>query len=159
MSDLIASKVSLRKYITNILKCLPNDILDASSKACCNQLKSLAVYNKSKVVSVYMSMPNGEFRTESLLTDIEKQNKSFCIPKIIGSKPEDMIMVRTSSMDQLKQTGIFNKWNILEPAVDTHTIDNTYTGIIDLVIIPGVAFDRGGNRLGHGKGYYGICIL
>ncbi len=44
-----------------------------------------------------------------------------------------------------------NKWGILEPTiVDNNNIGKTF----DLIIVPGVAFDRNGNRIGYGGGYY-----
>lgn len=48
-----------------------------------------------------------------------------------------------------------SKWGIPEPELDPEKPDGTYSGKIDVVIVPGVAFDEGCNRLGHGKGYYG----
>jgi 5-formyltetrahydrofolate cyclo-ligase len=48
-----------------------------------------------------------------------------------------------------------SKWGIPEPPVEPPREDGTYSGRIDVVVVPGVAFDRKCNRLGHGKGYYG----
>ena len=51
----------------------------------------------------------------------------------------------TGTMSSPTTVGDFN---ILEPQNDP------YTGGFDLIIVPGVAFDRHGNRIGRGKGYY-----
>ena len=45
-----------------------------------------------------------------------------------------------------------NKWNIPEPPVSTSNIAKP--GEIDLLLVPGLAFDAHGHRLGQGKGYY-----
>ncbi len=44
-----------------------------------------------------------------------------------------------------------NKWGIPEPVMDEKLADLTLT---DIVIVPLLAFDKSGNRLGYGKGYY-----
>ena len=53
-----------------------------------------------------------------------------------------------------------NKWGIPEPSTEEamRCTDHTYSGKIDLVLVPGVAFDANCGRLGHGKGYYGELI-
>ena len=45
-----------------------------------------------------------------------------------------------------------NQWNILEPTADTECFSDYQA--IDLALIPGMAFDKDGHRLGRGKGYY-----
>ena len=155
MAELFAKKLAMRQFIKRVFNLMKDEYLTECSSVCCNRLKNLYVYEKARVVSVYISMPNGEFRTSSLLNDLRDQSKPMCVPKITGPNSADMMMIKTPSIDELKLTGTWNKWNILEPTVHSDTIDETYSGSIDLVIIPGVAFDRRGNRLGHGKGYYG----
>lgn len=52
-----------------------------------------------------------------------------------------------------------SKWGIPEPPLsepfEPGRDDGTYAGRMDLVVVPGVAFDARCRRLGHGKGYYG----
>ncbi|HKP68681.1 MAG TPA: 5-formyltetrahydrofolate cyclo-ligase, partial [Pyrinomonadaceae bacterium] len=60
----------------------------------------------------------------------------------------------TGSIQSLKFTHetelVRNAWNIDEPSHD-EIVD---TGLIDLVLVPGLAFDRSGHRVGYGKGFY-----
>ena len=69
-------------------------------------------------------------------------NKQIILPAISG---EDMILKKYSETKHL----ITGKLGISEPA-----IDGDYDGKIDLVIVPGIAFDKSKNRLGRGKGFY-----
>lgn len=64
-----------------------------------------------------------------------------------------MIMCEMRSLDEVHSMPK-NKWGIPEPSAEGKE-DGVYSGLIDLVLIPGMAFDRSRNRLGHGKGYYG----
>lgn len=74
--------------------------------------------------------------------------------KVIGPKSEDMVMLPVTSSQEIDDYPR-SKWGIPEPPLSDNKPDATSSGKIDLVIMPGVAFDRGCNRLGHGKGYYG----
>lgn len=64
-----------------------------------------------------------------------------------------MIMCEMGSLDEVHAMPK-NKWGIPEPPAEGRE-DGVYCGLIDLVLVPGVAFDSSTNRLGHGKGYYG----
>ena len=50
-------------------------------------------------------------------------------------------------------------WGIKEPSRSLSSTEALVEGNdeVDVIIVPGVAFDAQFNRLGHGKGYYGTC--
>ena len=87
-------------------------------------------------------------------TDTNKNRmtpKRVFIPKVTGSASSEMIMLELASVAELENYPK-NKWGIPEPPhVD---FDATPTGVIDLVLVPGVVFDQSCQRIGHGKGYY-----
>ena len=63
-----------------------------------------------------------------------------------------MKAVKINSLDEL----IVDNYGILEPKyVDKNNIGDNF----DLIIMPGVAFDRCGNRIGYGGGYYDKYLL
>ena len=66
-----------------------------------------------------------------------------------------MVMIKVHSIEEIDSFPR-SKWGIPEPpTVPSKEEDGVYVGRMDLVIVPGVAFDARCNRLGHGKGYYG----
>lgn len=75
---------------------------------------------------------------------------------------DSMSMLRIADIDELEHGLTVNKWGIGEPsrfgrdsAPRQDALDNETGGEgLDLIIAPGLAFDRTGHRLGHGKAYY-----
>ncbi|OMH83231.1 5-formyltetrahydrofolate cyclo-ligase [Zancudomyces culisetae] len=76
--------------------------------------------------------------------------KECFIPLI---KNDDMDMVKLDSMSDYYSLPK-NNWGIPEPGLSDNraTCFDNKNQAPDLVIVPGLAFDRGGNRLGRGKG-------
>ena len=71
-----------------------------------------------------------------------------------------MVMVRVNSLLDIENFPK-SKWGIPEPTdeyIRDHPDVTGTPGAIDVVLVPGVAFDRNCARLGHGKGYYGNKI-
>ncbi|WFD23739.1 5-formyltetrahydrofolate cyclo-ligase [Malassezia equina] len=71
----------------------------------------------------------------------------------------EMLMLRVYDVHELEQALTVNKWGIAEPALQwldgtprENVLDTPYG--LDLILLPGLAFDRQGARLGQGKGYY-----
>lgn len=113
---------------------------ESEAKMVFEKLESLPEFQHSEVIFIYWSLPD-ELPTHDF---IEKWNsrKAILLPAISGN---EMTLKRFVSKNEMKQ-GLLG---IYEP-------DRTenYMGKIDLVIVPGMAFDRNLNRLGRGKGFY-----
>lgn len=94
---------------------------------------------KSKTILLYYSLPD-EVATHKLIDELADE-KLVLLPVVCG---EDL-KLRVYNHDMFE-----GSFHIMEPNGEEYTdYDN-----IDLVIVPGVAFDKKRNRLGRGKGYY-----
>ncbi len=146
------SKAELRATMRRVLKKIDEaELHDASARACAN-LASHPKLAAAKAVSVYLAMPAAECRTLPLLSSLFEQDKAVYVPLCEGAKPQDMRMVRMPTLDHIAALPR-NSWGIPEPAADSpHTPAHE---LVDLVVVPAVAFDRRRYRLGHGRGYYG----
>jgi 5-formyltetrahydrofolate cyclo-ligase len=102
-------------------------------------------YINSNVVFVYVSY-NGEVDTHKLINHALMDKKTVCVPRVI-SKAEGMEAVPIKSFNDL----ISGSYGILEPPKDAIPI---CPQSIDIALVPGVAFDRRGGRLGYGGGFY-----
>lgn len=121
-------------------------------------------------------MPTGEISTTSIVKDALAQGKRVFIPytyvpeaQIPGQPRSIMDMVELHSINDF-ETLQPDKWNIPTPSTDslpsransfggkglTHGkhIQTTEEHGLDLIVMPGMAFDFYFGRLGHGKGYY-----
>ncbi|KAM7039555.1 5-formyltetrahydrofolate cyclo-ligase-like [Acridotheres tristis] len=109
-------------------------------------------YQESKRIAIFLSMPD-EVQTEEIIKDIFKQGKECFIPRY---KPQSnhMDMLKLSSAEDISSLAL-TSWNILQPSDDDTAREEALAGGgLDLIFMPGLGFDKKGNRLGRGKGYY-----
>ncbi|XP_051896474.1 5,10-methenyltetrahydrofolate synthetase (5-formyltetrahydrofolate cyclo-ligase) isoform X2 [Pristis pectinata] len=93
-----------------------------------------------------------EIQTEDIIKDIFQCRKECFIPRYkAGSNHMDM--VKLGSVEEMRNLPV-TSWNIQQPAEDDLLEEALTTGGLDLILMPGLGFDKHGNRLGRGKGYY-----
>ena len=94
--------------------------------------------------TVYLYLPyNQEIRTVPILEYALAEGKRVAVPKVYG---KEMKFIYISGMADVAP----GLWGIPEPVLDGPVAENPHA----LVIVPGLAFDREGNRIGYGGGYY-----
>ncbi|MCX6768088.1 MAG: 5-formyltetrahydrofolate cyclo-ligase [Candidatus Micrarchaeota archaeon] len=119
--------------------------LAVKSAAILERLFACSEYKRAKAVMFYVSTG----REVDTLPAIRRAlgEKTVAVPFVQGG---EIVPVRINGMDEL----VPGSFGVLEPrreAVDGNRVEPRE---IDLVVVPGVAFDGKGNRVGYGKGYY-----
>lgn len=133
-------------------------------------------YQAARRISVYLSMPSGEISTTGIVRDALAQGKKVFIPYTFkltspdeGQPDSIMDMVELYSINDFESLQP-DKWGIPTPDKDSiSSRANCFggTGVtngepptsstkegLDLIVMPGMAFDAQFGRLGHGKGFY-----
>ncbi|GCB17260.1 5-formyltetrahydrofolate cyclo-ligase [Aspergillus awamori] len=175
MAGLQVAKRDLRRRMRDALQQIPADSIANQSRIATNQLLSLQEYRDAKRIGVYLSMPAGELSTTAIVQDALANGKEVFVPYIhnleLSSQPKTSVMdmLLLESMDEfrslepdkwgipsLSQASVLNKRNCFGgKGVSPQPEDSTQGPYgLDLIVMPGMAFDDGFRRLGHGKGYY-----
>ena len=136
-------KASIRKSVLKKMKGLEPEIKRVADQSLIQRLRSLPAYKAASVIATYLSFPH-EVDTSFLIDVAQEDGKQVVIPK---TYPKGRMEFATYDPQKLKQTA----FGLLEPEDGSQVIDKSK---IDLIHVPGVAFQKGGHRLGYGGGYY-----
>jgi len=138
-------KSQLRKEISQKRRMLDDDFVKNASQIIVGTLQNLSELKSANIVLSYM--PYGkEVDIDPLNRWLLDQGKTLCLPRVTGPTKMEARMVNDLINGLSK-----GPFGILEPTADNELID---AAEIDLVLVPGLAFDKTGNRMGHGAGYY-----
>lgn len=148
-------KKELRKRIRDALRALPSTQRAAESVYLFNRLKAHQWYKGADAVALYTSMPT-ELNTYDMLRDVLASNKRLFLPRVIAKETREMAMLEVRSLAEL-DTFPRGAYSIPEPPMDgrpraPHDVK------LDLIVVPGVAFDLRGGRCGNGMGYYDVFL-
>ena len=135
------NKQSLGKHIRQLLTEYPSVVLSHMSGEIMLQLEQTDDSQSAAVVLLYHSLPD-EVNTHAFISRWY-QHKTLLLPRV----DEDRLSLHQYTGPDCLSEG---KWNIQEPDEPAFTDYRQ----ISLAIVPGVAFDTAGHRLGRGKGYY-----
>lgn len=143
MNTIKEKKSELRRLIKLKKQTLTDAYYKEKSSIIFKNVDTLQVVKESKYVMSYWSLPD-EVNTHEWNQEKVKEGKLILLPCIVG---DSMILRFFEGVNKMVQVPPFN---ILEPLGE---IFMDYDKI-DIIIVPGIAFDRSFNRLGRGKGFY-----
>lgn len=159
-SDLAASKRSLRRAVDAVLKARAPADVAADSARICAQVATAVWFQRAGAVAAFLSMPH-EVQTGDAVAAAITGGKQAFVPRVTGPRSGDMEFLHLATPAEVAALPL-DRWGIPTPG-DAYAVGEhagrpraRYAGdlLFDLVLVPGVAFDRAGGRLGHGKGYY-----
>ena len=137
------TKSEIRSKILLILKTQKEEDRKQKSKAVKDKLLKYKAFKRAKIVMFYLSF-DGEVETKEMIKEARKLGKIVAVPVCSRNRIIKPCLLRE------KARLVRGLYGINEPAIKEFIASEA----LDLVVVPGVAFDRNGNRLGRGKGYY-----
>ena len=122
---------------------------DQLSVTICDKFMALPAFAAAKTVMFYIDV-RSEVRTRQALPAALASGKKIIVPWCNAAGELELFPL--DNMDELA----VGMYKILEPKAELRDLPSKQVKPedIDLVMVPGVAFDRRGARMGHGKGYY-----
>ena len=136
-----SDKTTIRELMKQKRQDLDEPAFLLYSRAIYNTLVHLPVFVQADCIGIYISTDH-EVDTRQLISDYVKE-KQICVPKVHG---RTMDFYHINDLNETKP-GVFG---ILEPVTDERVTPEK----IDLMIVPLLAYDHAGNRIGYGGGYY-----
>ncbi|MGN6647961.1 MAG: 5-formyltetrahydrofolate cyclo-ligase [Cytophaga sp.] len=142
------NKDAARKLYTSKRKELSTGEIRENSKSIAETFIKSDLWKNCTVIHIFISIPDkAEIDTSFLIDFFFEQHPEIKIcTSIIDTNGQDLLHTCITP----STTYIPNRWNIPEPVerLAVHEQD------IDLVLLPLLAFDSKGNRVGYGKGFY-----
>lgn len=137
------SKSELRRRLLARRQGITEEVRSGLEGTIIERIRARADYTHASTISLYMPI-RGEV---DLLPLWRPADKRILFPKVLG----DTIAFSSAATREDFTRGTYG---ILEPT----SLHNVEVREIDLIFVPGIAFDRYGHRLGYGKGYYDRLI-
>jgi 5-formyltetrahydrofolate cyclo-ligase len=141
----IRSKQEIRKKILDHREAIDVNIRKQWDEGIFNNFINSECYKKANTIFAFVSFKS-EANTHKIIKHAIKDGKTICVPRI-ESKQKGIEIFKIDGFDQFKK-GYFG---ILEPNESCSVVEKKN---IDLILMPGVAFDRQGGRVGYGAGFY-----
>lgn len=135
-------KKALRRQVREWKRAMTAEQIDAASADLCEQFLNTDLYFHAKTIYGYLPY-NQEVRTVPIIAKALADGKRVAVPKVYG---DEMRFIYIDGFDNLEKS----EKGIPEPIEDGPIGDDPTA----LVIMPGIAFDKDGHRIGYGGGYY-----
>jgi len=145
--NMSTSKNSLRQEVLAKRDAISQATRQAYTVDLLVNISSLPEWKKANTVLLYLGIKT-EFDPTPLVEAALSMEKTVVLPRIL--KAENRLEIRQiQSLDQDLVSGV---WGLREP--DPYSCPEIEPAKLDFVLVPGVAFDLQGNRMGYGAGFY-----
>ncbi len=136
------NKQEMRKYIRARKRAMTEEQIVSASEKLGQLLRQSALYRQAKTLYGYLPY-NQEVRTVAMLEQALRDGKTVAVPKCYG---DDMKFIQMTDLSQVAP----GYAGIPEPIADGPVAEDPTA----LVLMPGLAFDAQGRRIGYGGGFY-----
>ena len=143
-STITAEKAALRRAARSYLAGLSPRARREEDDALFARFLALPQVEGADTLLLYHGM-GGEPDTARLFPALWERGKALCLPRCLPGGGLEARLIRPDS------ALVPHRWGMLEPGEDCPPADRD---AIDFALVPGLAFDRSGGRLGQGGGYY-----
>lgn len=151
MDEAREKKQEIRNEISTFFNSLSNDVLEANTRIIENRLFEFANFLESKIIMLYVNAAN-EVATDNIIKRAYEFNKIVVLPAFDTAKSTMKLM----KVDNPDKDLISGPRGILEP--NPAKCKPVPLDSIDIAIVPGIAMDEKGGRIGSGDGYYDRII-
>ena len=138
-------KRRLRTQVLDQLRTQQEEVRRRKSETIQRRLFRLAVFRRAKLVCCYVSLPY-EVETWRLMTRMLETGKRVAVPVVQG---DALALSELRDPERDLARGAFGVWEPVPKRRRPVAVD-----AVDLVLVPALAFDRAGHRVGHGHGYF-----
>lgn len=146
-TQVAAHKQQLRKALLERRDALPPNVRESASQAITERVIGLAAFRQARTVLLTMSIKT-EWNTTALIQHVLGAGKRLVLPRMLRDTHE-LACHAVTNLDRDLVQGV---WGIREP--DPSVCLRLSPEELNLVVTPGIAFDREGYRLGYGAGYF-----
>jgi 5-formyltetrahydrofolate cyclo-ligase len=144
--DYAAAKAALRREIRKRVASMPPEAREKASAVICDRIAKLSEYQKARRILFYHALPD-EVDLAALMDGAIRTGREVLLPITDTERHE----LRIASVDDPARDLRDGALGVLEPRKGLPLGD---PAALDLILVPGRAFDAAGGRLGRGKGYY-----
>lgn len=144
-ADIAAIKASLREAIKRSLGLLAEAEQHRGSQEICRQIAAAPFWQEARTVMMFAPI-RSEPNLRPLAVEMLRRGR-LCLPRVDWHQKR----MAAAAVRDLDRSLILRRNNILEPRPECPEVP---PGEIDLILVPGLGFDRSGRRLGRGGGFY-----
>lgn len=142
-----SEKRKVRYEFLNLRDRIDPILASAYSNMIFSKIKRLPEYEKARTVMIYLSY-GSEVVTDAMIASTLEEGKNVVVPAIKTPGEGSMYAVKIARIEDASQA----VYGIRQPEINDEDIIEKEE--IDIVFVPGIAFDYEGYRTGYGKGYF-----